>query len=52
MLGPYSSGMTKAIAPVSEKFGMAVIEAEEFKIFVRLKVIGIFSLSFFQWIEV
>ncbi len=28
MLGPYSSGMTKAIAPVSEKFGVPMIEAE------------------------
>lgn len=28
MLGPYSSGMTKAIAPVSEKFGVPMVEAE------------------------
>ena len=28
MLGPYSSGMTKAIAPVSEKFGVPMIESE------------------------
>ena len=28
MLGPYSSGMTKAMAPVSEKFGVPMIEAE------------------------
>ena len=28
MLGPYSSGMTKAIAPVSEQFGVPMIEAE------------------------
>jgi branched-chain amino acid transport system substrate-binding protein len=28
MLGPYSSGMTKAIAPVSEKFGVPMDEAE------------------------
>ena len=28
MLGPYSSGMVKAIAPVSEKFGVPMIEAE------------------------
>ena len=28
MLGPYSSGMTKAIALVSEKFGVPMIEAE------------------------
>jgi len=28
MLGPYSSGMVKAIAPVSEKFGVPMVEAE------------------------
>ena len=28
MLGPYSSGMTKAIAPVTEKYGIPMIEAE------------------------
>jgi branched-chain amino acid transport system substrate-binding protein len=28
MLGPYSSGMTKAIAPVSEKYRIPMIEAE------------------------
>jgi branched-chain amino acid transport system substrate-binding protein len=28
MLGPYSSGLTKAIAPVSEKFGVPMVEAE------------------------
>ena len=28
MLGPYSSSMTKAIAPVSEKFGVPMVEAE------------------------
>ena len=28
MLGPYSTGMTKAIAPVSEKFGVPMVEAE------------------------
>ena len=28
MLGPYSSGMTKAIAPVSEKYQIPMIEAE------------------------
>ena len=28
MLGPYSSGMTKAIAPVSEKFGVPMVDAE------------------------
>ena len=28
MLGPYSSGITKAIAPVSEKFRVPMIEAE------------------------
>lgn len=28
MLGPYSSGMTKAIAPISEKFGVPMVEAE------------------------
>ena len=28
MLGPYSSGMTKAVAPVSEKFGVPMVEAE------------------------
>ena len=28
MLGSYSSGMTKAIAPVSEKFGVPMVEAE------------------------
>ena len=28
MLGPYSSGMTKAIAAVSEKFGVPMVEAE------------------------
>ena len=28
MLGTYSSGMTKAIAPVSEKFGVPMVEAE------------------------
>ena len=28
MLGPYSSGMSKAIAPVSEKFGVPMVEAE------------------------
>ena len=28
MLGPSSSGMTKAIAPVSEKFGVPMVEAE------------------------
>jgi branched-chain amino acid transport system substrate-binding protein len=28
MLGPYTSGMTKAIASVSEKFGVPMVEAE------------------------
>ncbi|MDH3920075.1 MAG: ABC transporter substrate-binding protein, partial [Rhodospirillales bacterium] len=28
MLGPYSSGMTKAIAPVSEKYRIPMVEAE------------------------
>ncbi|MEZ5935025.1 MAG: amino acid ABC transporter substrate-binding protein [Alphaproteobacteria bacterium] len=28
MLGPYSSGLTKAIAPVTEQFGVPMIEAE------------------------
>jgi branched-chain amino acid transport system substrate-binding protein len=28
MLGPYSSGMTKAIAPVSEKYKIPMVEAE------------------------
>ena len=28
MLGPYSSGLTKAIAPVTEKYGIPMIEAE------------------------
>jgi len=28
MLGPYSSGMTKAIAPVTEKYGIPMVEAE------------------------
>ena len=28
MLGPYSSGMTKAIAPVTEKYKIPMIEAE------------------------
>ena len=28
MLGPYSSGMTKAIAPVTEKYQIPMIEAE------------------------
>jgi len=28
MLGPYSSGMTKAIAPVSEKYQIPMVEAE------------------------
>ena len=28
MLGPYSSGMTKAVAAVSEKFGVPMVEAE------------------------
>lgn len=28
MLGPYSSGITKAIAPVTEKFGVPMVEAE------------------------
>ena len=28
MLGPYSSGLTKAIAPVTEKYGVPMIEAE------------------------
>ncbi|MDH3638405.1 MAG: amino acid ABC transporter substrate-binding protein [Gammaproteobacteria bacterium] len=28
MLGPYSSGLTKAIAPVSEKYGIPMVEAE------------------------
>jgi branched-chain amino acid transport system substrate-binding protein len=28
MLGPYSSGMTKAIAPVSEKYKVPMVEAE------------------------
>ena len=28
MLGPYGSGLTKAMAPVSEKFGVPMIEAE------------------------
>ncbi|MCG8621027.1 MAG: amino acid ABC transporter substrate-binding protein [Proteobacteria bacterium] len=28
MLGPYSSGLTKAIAPVSEKFGVPMVESE------------------------
>ena len=28
MLGPYSSGLTKAIAPVTEKYGIPMVEAE------------------------
>ncbi|MCP4430468.1 MAG: ABC transporter substrate-binding protein, partial [Gammaproteobacteria bacterium] len=28
MLGPYSSGMTKAIAPVTEKYKIPMVEAE------------------------
>ena len=28
MLGPYSSGLTKAIAPVTEKYGVPMVEAE------------------------
>lgn len=28
MLGPYSSGLTKAMAPVSEKYGVPMVEAE------------------------
>ena len=28
MLGPYGSGLTKAVAPVSEKFGVPMVEAE------------------------
>ena len=28
LLGPYSSGMTKAIAPVTEKYGIPMVEAE------------------------
>jgi branched-chain amino acid transport system substrate-binding protein len=28
MLGPYSSGLTKAIAPVTEQFGVPMVEAE------------------------
>jgi branched-chain amino acid transport system substrate-binding protein len=28
MLGPYGSGLTKAVAPVSEKFGVPMIESE------------------------
>ncbi len=28
MLGPYSSGMTKAIAPVIDKYGIPMVEAE------------------------
>ncbi|MGB1683263.1 MAG: ABC transporter substrate-binding protein, partial [Arenicellales bacterium] len=28
MLGPYSSGMTKAIAPVTEKYQIPMVEAE------------------------
>ncbi|MGU9961689.1 MAG: amino acid ABC transporter substrate-binding protein [Candidatus Puniceispirillales bacterium WSBS_2018_MAG_OTU23] len=28
LLGPYSSGMTKAIAPISEKFDVPMVEAE------------------------
>ena len=28
MLGPYSSGLTKAIAPITEKYGIPMIEAE------------------------
>ena len=27
MLGPYSSGLTKAIAPVTEKYGVPMVEA-------------------------
>lgn len=28
MLGPYSSGLTKAIAPITEKYGIPMVEAE------------------------
>lgn len=28
MLGPYSSGLTKAIAPVTEKYQIPMVEAE------------------------
>ncbi|MGB0843523.1 MAG: amino acid ABC transporter substrate-binding protein [Alphaproteobacteria bacterium] len=28
MLGPYSSGLTKAIAPITEKYGVPMVEAE------------------------
>ena len=28
MLGPYSSGLTKAVAPVTEKYGIPMVEAE------------------------
>ena len=27
MLGPYSSGLTKAIAPVTEQYGVPMVEA-------------------------
>ena len=28
MLGPYGTGLTKAVAPVTEKFGVPMVEAE------------------------
>jgi branched-chain amino acid transport system substrate-binding protein len=39
MLGPYSSGLTKAIAPVTEKYGVPMVEANgAFKIIVHKRL--------------
>ena len=42
MLGPYSSGLTKAIAPVTEKYGVPMVEANGASRSYLLKVTNIY----------